>query len=499
MPRYKMPEEGGRLDSISASALRAAIRAGEKIESGWLPKPSRSNGRTVTISQTVLAVNASRLDIPLFGVVRVESPYETPFSPVGYDLDDARQDEDRDFSPFLSAKSVWITAPLVGDADSEWLVTGANGFGLSGRYMEPNPPTGQGTTWVGIAQEPIARGSSGAIAISGISKCLVRIPKGMEHFNRAGVQHLNVESLHIDPAGSFEILWQDYYAYNEDAVEEDDEDPLWWCVVRFSTVPDGWVMAHADHAEDAPPPFGVVRLSSGSRLYDGFRNGIVSGGPKPSAGSHRGDWSIGQRVSTTYVEVDKYKYHDWRGGGAHGSHIGVAGAIPWKQSQLRITKRFGWVYIGDGPVHVRLKDREETRPVPNDNLGPVSESFHIGLVANPDVDYESQYSAFGFRVLSDSVFEDNGLNRHVLCEKSFPRTLLVQMERHLTQGSTALAVILNIDDHGLPGDHPTRPLQVEDVMLNEGEVVSEGQIGIAQYIETSTGQPRWILTSARNE
>ena len=72
MPRYKMPEEGGRLDSISASALRAAIRAGEKIESGWLPKPSRSNGRTVTISQTVLAVNASRLDIPLFGVVRFQ-------------------------------------------------------------------------------------------------------------------------------------------------------------------------------------------------------------------------------------------------------------------------------------------------------------------------------------------------------------------------------------------------------------------------------------------
>ena len=102
-------------------------------------------------------------------MVRVESPYETPFSPVGYDLDDARQDEDRDFSPFLSAKSVWITAPLVGDADSEWLVTGANGFGLSGRYREPNPPTGQGTTWVGIAQEPLASGSSGAIAISGVS------------------------------------------------------------------------------------------------------------------------------------------------------------------------------------------------------------------------------------------------------------------------------------------------------------------------------------------
>lgn len=498
MPRYKMPKEGGRLDSISASALRAAIRAGEKIESGWLPKPSRSNGRTVTISQTVLGVNASRLDIPLFGVVRVESPYETPFSSVGYDFDDARQDEDRDFSPFLSAKSVWITAPLVGYADSDWKLTGAEEFGLSGRYQKPNPPTGQGTTWVGIAQEPIARGSSGAIAISGISKCLVRIPKGMEHFNRAGVQHLNVESLHIDPAGSFEILWQDYHAYNEQAVEEDDEDPLWWCVVRFSTVPDGWVMASSIHDHDVPPPFGVVRLSSGDS-YDGFRNGIVSGGPEPSAGSHRGDyWSIGQRVSTTYVKVSRYEtatsFGDIRGQGTHGSHMGVAGAIPFTE------RRFGWVYIGDGPVHVRLKDTEETSPGQNDNLGPVHESFHIGLIANPDVGYESQYSAFGFRVLSDSVFEDGGLNRHVLCEKSFPRTLLVQMERPLTQGSTALAVILNAEKvtGGFWGG-PTRPLQVEDVMLNEGEVVSEGQIGIAQYIETSSGHPRWILTSARNE
>lgn len=488
MPRYQMPSEGGKLESISASGLRAAINAGEKIESGWLPqKQSSPRPRSTLDSQKMLAVNVSGKDIPAYGIVSVQRPYLIP--------DPARlrgnDDEPRDYDEFLNSKSVIISAPSLGRMDDAWREEWGGDY-----HGWLNPPTGHVNTWVGIAEHPIEKGSTGPVVVSGISKCLVRFYKwqldhrehgGAQYSPRASVQDSNVKSLHCDEAGSFEILFQDWEPFET----EDDGSSLHWCVVRFGGIPDGWVLANYRGGDGPPPPHSLLRV-------DGYKYPFRS-----LVKSHNY-----LRVPTSYLEVEKHNVLDdlYGYGTAPPQESVVAGAMPWVEKEHY--GYWGWVYVGDGPVTLAIKGTHVGGGW--GHVGPVHDQFEAGATENPEDEEGRQTASFGYMAINLYASEANAETRLVYAKKGMPGTLIVQMNEELKAGGWAQAEILNYYQQGAVGG---RNIMVRDYMMTPFERVTKGNIGFAQYLdhgnvtrfesETSSGRSfnsgHWALVSARSE
>lgn len=314
----KPPQRGDSLQQISATGLRAAFRAGEAFDRGEL-KAQRQNQRAVRNNPgAVFVLNDSRVDVPRFGVIGLDSPLDTS-----------------DETAFAARSGMRAVKPNVGFHFESF----------------------------GIAQHPIKDGATGLVIISGLTKCLIKIPNEADHYTRASIITDNVEHLHINPAGPLTVIWKD-----STPLEEGGD--IYLAVAKFDQVPQDWILVGNTHNTEAPPycVFELNRISGA--FVDGFR-------------------------PTTSMAMD----------------YAVNGPVPIPRSE------FTYAYVGSSDVYVKL-DYSAT-PALNANWGPIKDRWYI---AEANADGESSY---GYR--TDVVLRhDAGQNRRVLCRRVLPRELKVK-------------------------------------------------------------------------